>query len=969
MTMMPSSLFGSCRRHYAVALVWLFVAIRLPASTAQISTGEFVCPYDYTVTQRIGSTTFDSLPIKLVRQSSSTVEFTVKNTWTNKSIGHVCATYDSADLDGGNTCAKKANLGTELSMDTVTAACSKSGTAVVRLYARDAGFAATTDKAIVPGCCESADSSNHPALEYLVVLNCMVSCDNPVPVVTPAVVRMLAPVVTAAVVQATCPPPDGVPLLVTLSGSNATTFELGKTASGILCTLVQASITVTAGQTSIEGELKPIGRSYNGHNWESYANDVYSTMPFDCTSSGTACRVRLVPPGAGRAYFLMSYSNPNLSGRNANARFLEKGTFGPTKAELDTFVSPVDWVRNQLSDQLPITSHRAFFRQRLTHWHSEPSFHTLLHTGPCMEGARYRKYTFLHTDTDRMLKIATSPNNSSKLVLSVDGDVRTIVNGPATCHSWSGTGPTIPNGEYEICWNPLEGVNGETVINFNGGCKCELVFGGIYGNPVVQFDDKHLPAKPTINLDGKSEAVLNDLFTFSNSEHQLRQVTANLSGSVGSCPGNDKTPGAPDVVIVGTSTGTGGRKEFWIHTASFHMENNDVKTPLLDGGKAAVTKTANAPADRMKALCSSAPRTFLNEDSCVLSADACHQDEGPDVLINLNYTTLERIYNSTGGALGVDTRYVYAASGLRIDSDSLNYIALPCMPGARSRWIRTDTCTGGKAWNSTTQTIFRNLLTASLDKENPFLRDVFFPATGTACAPNDLNSFGFKIQINGICFENQHPDNLQVYDFTVWTTDAHPGNKPNDNKIKKFADVDKTWMLTYPSWHDMNRWHVNKNRFGNLGRLGDNTTLKSLPVELLRESVARAFGSDSQTVAAAGTVMVCGSPFEVATVHTSTSGPLGKGGFDMHTSFNHTTWGLSEQRRSIWMHIALKAADQLRQRVAFALSQIVVISPNSIESDDLTESFLIFYDIFVRHAFGNYFDILKEVTFSPLMGE
>jgi Protein of unknown function (DUF1800) len=191
---------------------------------------------------------------------------------------------------------------------------------------------------------------------------------------------------------------------------------------------------------------------------------------------------------------------------------------------------------------------------------------------------------------------------------------------------------------------------------------------------------------------------------------------------------------------------------------------------------------------------------------------------------------------------------------------------------------------------------------------------------------------------------------------------------PEENKIKKFADVNNTWVLTYPSWHDMTRWHVNKDKFGNLGRLGDNTTLKSLPPELLREDIARAFGSDSQTVAATGSVMVCGSPFEVATVHTVESGPLFKGGFDMHTSENHTTWGLEEQRRSIWMHIAMKAPDQLRQRVAFALSQILVVSPNSIESEDLTESFLTYYDIFVRHAFGNYFDILKEVTFSPLMG-
>ena len=33
-----------------------------------------------------------------------------------------------------------------------------------------------------------------------------------------------------------------------------------------------------------------------------------------------------------------------------------------------------------------------------------------------------------------------------------------------------------------------------------------------------------------------------------------------------------------------------------------------------------------------------------------------------------------------------------------------------------------------------------------------------------------------------------------------------------------------------------------------------------------------------------------------------------------------------------------------------------------------TESYLTFYDIFVRNAFGSIFDVLREVSYSPLMG-
>ena len=34
-----------------------------------------------------------------------------------------------------------------------------------------------------------------------------------------------------------------------------------------------------------------------------------------------------------------------------------------------------------------------------------------------------------------------------------------------------------------------------------------------------------------------------------------------------------------------------------------------------------------------------------------------------------------------------------------------------------------------------------------------------------------------------------------------------------------------------------------------------------------------------------------------------------------------------------------------------------------------TEIWLHYYDILARHAFGNYLDLLREVTFSPLMGD
>jgi cullin-associated NEDD8-dissociated protein 1 len=55
--------------------------------------------------------------------------------------------------------------------------------------------------------------------------------------------------------------------------------------------------------------------------------------------------------------------------------------------------------------------------------------------------------------------------------------------------------------------------------------------------------------------------------------------------------------------------------------------------------------------------------------------------------------------------------------------------------------------------------------------------------------------------------------------------------------------------------------------------------------------------------------------------------------------------------------------------MAWALSQILVVTPNQINNMEITEAYANYYDIFVRNAFGNYRDILKEVAYSPMMAE
>lgn len=62
---------------------------------------------------------------------------------------------------------------------------------------------------------------------------------------------------------------------------------------------------------------------------------------------------------------------------------------------------------------------------------------------------------------------------------------------------------------------------------------------------------------------------------------------------------------------------------------------------------------------------------------------------------------------------------------------------------------------------------------------------------------------------------------------------------------------------------------------------------------------------------------------------------------------------------------AMGKDDQLRQRTAFALSQIVVASDLEVHT---TAGLATFNQILLGNAFGNYKDILREVTLNPFMG-
>jgi uncharacterized protein (DUF1800 family) len=86
------------------------------------------------------------------------------------------------------------------------------------------------------------------------------------------------------------------------------------------------------------------------------------------------------------------------------------------------------------------------------------------------------------------------------------------------------------------------------------------------------------------------------------------------------------------------------------------------------------------------------------------------------------------------------------------------------------------------------------------------------------------------------------------------------------------------------------------------------------------------------------------------------------------TAAGPETWYLrSSHFTSVWWKNALTAPDQLRLRVAFALSEILVISITG-NLDMYPYMCADFYDMLVENAFGNYKDLVTKVASHPAMG-
>jgi hypothetical protein len=135
----------------------------------------------------------------------------------------------------------------------------------------------------------------------------------------------------------------------------------------------------------------------------------------------------------------------------------------------------------------------------------------------------------------------------------------------------------------------------------------------------------------------------------------------------------------------------------------------------------------------------------------------------------------------------------------------------------------------------------------------------------------------------------------------------------------------------------MSRWYIDGHNFRqDLGRLGDTVELGALP------AVDAAFADILVHPSVAKSGVVCGSPNEVAN-KPELFGSLDLGAFDASTTSQRSTSidALANQRLFVWMSIALNGGDQLRQKIAWVLSQLLVVSFDTIEVNHVTENFMV----------------------------
>lgn len=210
-----------------------------------------------------------------------------------------------------------------------------------------------------------------------------------------------------------------------------------------------------------------------------------------------------------------------------------------------------------------------------------------------------------------------------------------------------------------------------------------------------------------------------------------------------------------------------------------------------------------------------------------------------------------------------------------------------------------------------------------------------------------------------------------MFDLTLCTREENPCTldlSNGDHPVKSPLDNDGNAFFDYQG-QDNVFWDDQLSRLTKIGRLGDTIMFKDLPNNMRLAKVAERFNDKTSqgqshvvgeplstffffkkrisshrncchTLLSNNNALVCGSRNEVANDPS-----LGDFGFEIIEHFQNVAINPAAHRESVFFMIALEARDQLRQLMAWQLSQLFAIVPLVLTGGwDHTENFLNYYD-------------------------
>jgi len=625
----------------------------------------------------------------------------------------------------------------------------------------------------------------------------------------------------------------------------------------------------------------PVGRSYDGYDWERVAGPDVDSLDYVCAVDGTFSTDKLcqayLPVDENSTYFLTTYDR-TISDRAGVARFLERTSFGTTPDDLDAWnyteeSAFANWVNEQIAE-VGVSSHREYYRKRLNPRSIEAYRYGVPGKKACEAFSHWRRFAFTEKDLYMSqhhegfdIEVSTVVGDGGTgYVLSIAGNIRTVLTEPLQYYApltgansyFHNQGSVDIGGaldmsgatSYKICAleemegikRPEEGSDLPRTFAVIVGGVCSYVVGG---NPTVNLDASLADLENVYQLDlgglnTTSElVVINDEKTMGSDLLLTVDITDPKCETFPDPTDNDFrgpddhvpyatdyfsefeaskfTPDAPVFALLPDGT-------YAIHDYRLDFDENTIESPMMDGG--GTKATAAAHDGEQVTYCTNVRQNIFNEDNCKLSYEqnACASFDAPLVAgLTLDETAIISMQDLTD-------RSVYAVTNLRFDSSILPgtatnpdaIVSLPCNVRERSRWVKVavSVCEQSTVTlNPVTYAAFEKSLVTSTSRNSGII-DIFFNGN---CHSDDVNKYGMTILAKdegGKCYQNVHPDHLSIYDVTVWL----------ENHV--VSGLDETGFLNFPDTLDMSVWQIESKEVSKMqyvGRHNDDIDIKDLP--------------------------------------------------------------------------------------------------------------------------------------------